>query len=336
MRRRAKTDRTSIEDAARRERYDFLARVAHEDGSSHVATGHTASDQAETVLLHLVRGTGLDGLAAMSPHADWPLPRHEGLAVVRPLLPLTREETRAYCAACGVEPLDDETNASPDYARNRVRNELLPLLRTFNPRVEDALVRVADAARDAALPHPVRDALTAAAGDAQGFSTRHVEAMEQLLQSGRTGDTLALPRSVQARRTRDGVTLSAFRAATVLPDEPACLEPGEDTAWGPLRLRLGETAPEATATAVEVDAEAAAGLIVRRRRSGDRIQPSGMPRTRKLQDLFVDAHVPRERRDGVPVFDSPRGIVWVGGLRIAEWAKPQPDQPTLWLSYRQE
>jgi tRNA(Ile)-lysidine synthetase-like protein len=97
---------------------------------------------------------------------------------------------------------------------------------------------------------------------------------------------------------------------------------------------VDDIAPEAAATSVEVDAEAAAGIVVRRRRPGDRIQPSGMQGTKKLQDLFVDAHLPRELRDGVPVFDSPRGIVWAGGLRLAEWAKPRSGRPTLWLSYR--
>jgi tRNA(Ile)-lysidine synthetase-like protein len=331
---RAKRDRTSIEDAARRERYEFLARVAHEDGSTHVATGHTASDQAETVLLHIIRGAGLDGLGAMSPHAAWPLPGHEGLALVRPLLPLTRAETRAYCAAAGIEPLDDETNISPDYARNRVRAELLPLLRSFNPRIEDALVRLADAARETPA-QPVRDALAAAAGDRQGFSSRHVEAIDSLLRVGRTGDSVDLPRSLRARRTREGVVVEAPRPPEALPEEAVVLELGKETRWGALYLSLSASKPPGAGPAVEVDAEAAEGIIVRRRRPGDRLQPAGMEGTKKLQDLLVDAQVPREERDAIPIFESRRGIAWVGGLRLAEWARPQPGRPSLWLSYRE-
>jgi tRNA(Ile)-lysidine synthase len=332
---RAKQDRTSIEDAARRERYEFLARVAHEDGSTHVATGHTASDQAETVLLHIIRGAGLDGLGAMSPHAAWPLPGHEDLALVRPLLPLTRAETRAYCAAAGIEPLDDETNASPDYSRNRVRAELLPLLRSFNPKIEDALVRLADAAREAPASQPMRDALAAAAGDRQGFSSRHVLAIDSLLRDGRTGDSVALPRSLRARRTRDGVVVEASRIREPLPEEPVVLELGKEAPWGGLSLSLSASKPPGAGQAVEVDAEAVEGMMVRRRRPGDRIQPAGMEGTKKLQDLLVDAHIPREERDSIPVFASERGIAWVGGLRVAEWATPQPGRPTLWLSYRE-
>ncbi|MGE0059709.1 MAG: tRNA lysidine(34) synthetase TilS [Dehalococcoidia bacterium] len=331
---RAREDGTSIEDAARRERYEFLARVAHEDGATHVATGHTASDQAETVLLHIIRGSGLDGLGAMAPSTPWPLPGAYGLTLIRPILPLTREETREYCTASDVEPAEDETNDSPDYLRNRVRHELLPLLQTFNPRIEDALLRLAAAARESASPQPVRDALSAVAGDTQGFSARHIEAIEGLLRQGRTGDRLSLPRSLVARRTREGVLLEAATEPVSLPPDELLLAAGSEARWGTLDLLVSDTTPPDDATAVEVDADAVARLRVRRWQAGDRLQPSGMDGTKKLQDLFVDLHVPREERERIPIFESERGIVWVGGLRLAEWAKPRPGRPTCWLSYR--
>jgi tRNA(Ile)-lysidine synthase len=331
---RAKRDGTSIEDAARRERYEFLARVAHEDGATHVATGHTASDQAETVLLHIIRGSGLDGLAAMAPSTSWPVPGSDGLTLIRPLLPLTRAETREYCEATEVKPAEDETNDSPDYLRNRVRHELLPLLQTFNPRIEDALLRLATAARENASSQPVRDALGAAAGDTQGFTARHIEAIDQLLREGHTGDRLSLPRSLQARKTREGVVLELGVESTSLPEDVAKLARDSETRWGPLRVSVSADAPADDATAVEADANVARGLRVRRWQAGDRFQPSGMEGTKKLQDFFVDAHLPREQRDNVPVFENDRGIVWLGGMRLAEWAKPRPGLPTLWLSYR--
>ncbi|HWO72214.1 MAG TPA: tRNA lysidine(34) synthetase TilS, partial [Dehalococcoidia bacterium] len=108
VRGRARREGLSIEDAARRERYAFLASTAIELDLSAVATGHTAGDQAETVLLNLVRGAGLPGIAAMRPRAPWPFPGGQSLVVVRPLLCLTRNETLAYCRAEGVEPLQDE------------------------------------------------------------------------------------------------------------------------------------------------------------------------------------------------------------------------------------
>jgi tRNA(Ile)-lysidine synthase len=142
----AERGRLSLEDAARQARYSFLARVARQVGARAVAVGHTADDQAETVLLHLLRGAGLEGLAGMAPDARWPLPDERGadrLRLLRPLLTLTRAETEAYCAAAGLLPRQDESNRDPAYTRNRVRLELLPLLRELNPGITATLGRTA-------------------------------------------------------------------------------------------------------------------------------------------------------------------------------------------------
>jgi len=139
----------SLEDAARQARYGFLAQVAATVGASAVAVGHTADDQAETVLLHLIRGAGVEGLAGMAFAAPWPLPEAcaTGLELLRPLLGITHAQTEAYCAAAGLVPRQDETNADPAYARNRVRLEVLPLLRALNPAIVAALGRTAEIAR---------------------------------------------------------------------------------------------------------------------------------------------------------------------------------------------
>ena len=143
----ARRDHLSLEDAARRVRYAFLADAALGCGANVVATGHTSDDQAETVLLHLLRGAGLDGLGGMSPRAAWPFSGGQSLFLVRPLLALSRSDAAAYCAAAGIHAVDDPSNHSLRFGRNRVRHELLPKMREFNPRVSAALVRVADAAQ---------------------------------------------------------------------------------------------------------------------------------------------------------------------------------------------
>lgn len=372
VRGQAKAQRLSLEDAARRARYAFLAQTARQAGCGSVATGHTASDQAETVLLHLIRGSGLAGLAGMAAKAAWPFAGQGELTLVRPLLCLSRAETAAYCQARGVQPLQDETNLSPAFRRNRLRSELLPLLRQFNPRVEDALARLADAARKdlsqleaalaaagaprategrAELPlrvlrdwpgYPLRHALLAAVaavlGDRQELGQRHVLALERLARQGRTGDGLDLPRGLRAELTRLSLVIRrrAGEDARALPAEAVPLAvPGEAT-FGPLIVTatLGEVLA-GSAALVEADAEAVGPrLVVRRRRPGDRFQPLGMAAPKKLQDFFVDAHVPRAQRDAVPLFENERGIVWVGGLRLAEWAKPRPGRPVVCLAYR--
>ena len=135
--RRSRTGRS--EDQARRARHAFLADVAASHEANTVALGHTADDQAETVLLHLVRGSGLEGIAGIA--------SREGLRL-HPMLEVTRAEVETYCDREGLSPVIDPTNADPAYTRNRVRAELVPLLETFNPRARQALVRLAAAARD--------------------------------------------------------------------------------------------------------------------------------------------------------------------------------------------
>ncbi|MCL0028888.1 tRNA lysidine(34) synthetase TilS [Dehalococcoidia bacterium] len=131
----------SIEDAARRLRHGFFAQVAADQGTDTVALGHTIDDQAETVLLHLVRGAGLTGLRGMPQVLDMDV-YGRNLVLLRPLLGVTRQETAEYCRRIGVEPCVDETNFSTRLTRNRIRLELLPLMEQINPAVKDSLVRL--------------------------------------------------------------------------------------------------------------------------------------------------------------------------------------------------
>ncbi len=138
----------SVEEAARLLRYRFLADVAREQGIRIMVTGHTADDQAETVLMHFLRGAGPAGLRGMKPATplgEWVGVAHsDGLTLARPLLPITRRATRAYCLQAGLDPIQDASNLDPAFTRNRLRLELLPQLRTFNPDINSNLVRMAD------------------------------------------------------------------------------------------------------------------------------------------------------------------------------------------------
>lgn len=145
VRAHARQHRLSLEEAARELRYRFLAEQAEKAAISVVATGHTADDQAETVLMHLVRGSGLTGLAGMRPSSSWPFPGHEELLLARPLLEVSRGETERYCQEEGLSPCLDVTNFLLGSLRNRIRHQLLPLLRSYNPKIEGALLRLAAA-----------------------------------------------------------------------------------------------------------------------------------------------------------------------------------------------
>ena len=219
----------SLEEAAREARYSFLSRVAAAQGASAVVLGHTGDDQVETILMHLLRGSGLAGFAGMSTIAYWPSTRHkERVALVRPLLDTTKEETAAYCRFREVTPRQDTTNRSMKLTRNRIRLELLPYLREYNPRIREALLRLSGSAaqdlaylleaagqaeeklavatsdgvkveragfadlRPALKRHLLRLIYQELTGSTTGLEQNHLESMVKLSQ-GRTGRWMALP-----------------------------------------------------------------------------------------------------------------------------------------------
>ena len=262
---RAKGHSRSVEEQARDARYDFLARVAHEQIASGIAVAHTADDQAETVLMHLIRGTGLRGLRGMFPVVERQSVSGLDLKLFRPLLSVSRQQTEDYCRVLGLEPRIDHTNLIPETLRNRIRLELLPMLRESNPRFSDALLRLADSAtldlsffesRVAEIwpdtveemagglsisrsklseIHPalqrrvLSQALESVSGGPLDIEGVHVTSLETLLTRD-TGSELDLPKSVRASLGYDHVTLTKTPTPppTPLPrEEQPITVPGE-------------------------------------------------------------------------------------------------------------
>ncbi len=139
--------RLSLEEAAREVRYSFLAQVARSIGAERVAVGHTKDDHIETILLHLIRGTGTRGLRGLQPIAVWQSASNS-LTIVRPLLTVRHQETEDYCHQHQLMPRLDASNLSLSPLRNRIRQQLLPLLESYNPRVAEALLRTGRIASD--------------------------------------------------------------------------------------------------------------------------------------------------------------------------------------------
>ena len=137
----AKRHGWSLEEAARNARYEFLAETAQEVGTSIVAIGHHADDQAETILMHFLRGSGLRGLRGMLPLS--PFPGVPDLSLLRPLINQSKDEIEAYCQQHNLHPIMDESNSDPAYFRNRIRLQLLPELKTYNPQIKDRLLQLA-------------------------------------------------------------------------------------------------------------------------------------------------------------------------------------------------
>ena len=383
---------SSFEQAAREMRYAFLSAIAASIGAAAIALGHTADDQAETVLLHLLRGSGIHGLRGMAEVAEWPWPEPKpGPMLFRPLMGATKTDAAAYCRELGQLYREDSGNYMWRFTRNKVRHDLMPRLsRDYNPRVREALTRLSRAAAEdvdyvegelsrlwpdvayerggevgfsisalsalhpALQRHALRRAYAAVAGDARGLSENHLEAMLSLLRRQRGGRAIHLPRGVRARRGGGAFILSrnagppqypqlAGEHSIVLPRSP-----GEalETAIGGWRVSLQAAGPgepvlcpegEAPQFTTHLNRDALGDVVtVRTRRPGDRFQPSGMTGTKKLQDFFTDAKIPREQRDNIPLLVCEQGIAWVVGHRVAVWAGVGPATDSVSFTFTPE
>jgi tRNA(Ile)-lysidine synthase len=238
-----KERRTSIEEAAREVRYRFLDEVAEKVGASRVAVGHTRDDQVETLLMHYLRGTGIQGLRGLRPAAPIPYGKHDdGRWVIRPLLDTARMETGAYCQSAELQPRIDSSNEQTGFVRNRIRIELIPLLKQYNPDIEDTLIRLADLAgedadfidRQAAVVFDqtttsegcltcldagklrgvplslqrrvFRLVLERAYGSLKDIESAHVESLVKLL-FGTTGKCISLPGGLTATNERNRMVI---------------------------------------------------------------------------------------------------------------------------------
>jgi tRNA(Ile)-lysidine synthase len=142
-----KERRLSLEEAAREVRYDFLTEVAGAIGAKAVAVGHTQDDHIETILMHLIRGAGTRGMRGLQPSTQWPS-KSGGLIVIRPLLEVSHQATEDYCRQHRLAPRLDASNLSLSPLRNRIRQQLLPLLQSYNPGIAETLLRTGRIAGD--------------------------------------------------------------------------------------------------------------------------------------------------------------------------------------------
>jgi tRNA(Ile)-lysidine synthase len=352
----ARERRVSIEDAARQLRYDFLESARFRLGADRTAVGHTRDDQAETVLLRLLRGAGTRGLAAIRPRSGH---------VIRPLLDVARAELRGWLNERELAFREDESNLDLAVPRNRIRHELLPYLERFSPGVAAVLAREADLAREdeAVLAHAAADAARDVVTSAEGATSLDREALLALprglarrvvrgvlescsgrfigldhvgavleLAAGEPGRRLSLP-GLSAARRADRIVLEPRTVRPAAAQPPAMLPrplpiPGEvvlpEAGWAISagtsggRAVPGDLAGDGPAVAVSGES-LMAGLAVRFRRPGDALRPLGLGGRKKLQDLFVDRKIPRGERDAVPlVVDAGDRIVWVVGHAVAE------------------
>jgi len=359
-------NRLSLEEAAREVRYAFFGEVATAAGARRVAVGHTADDHVETVLMHLLRGSGTRGMRGLSPAVQWKTSR-SGYTVIRPLLELMRGETIAYCRERHFSPRKDASNLFPDPFRNKIRLLLLPELEKYNPQIKDALLRTSRISADdldfieseavrlkdrvvrlekeavvldkkafLALPvalkrHLLRDAITMILGNLKDIDASHIESILGAV-SKPAGKTIELPEGLNFTIEYDRYTLSRNQSDLcpfpLIDNEVELRVPGKTIVSGgtieasvisPSEKR---TIPEADNFTVYLDYEKTGNrLALRRRKAGDRFQPLGLKKPKKLNEFMIDARIPRSWRTRIPIVTSSGQIIWVVGYRIDDRVK---------------
>ena len=347
-----------VEETARQMRYGFLRTVADTTGCVRIATAHSADDNLETLLLHLVRGAGLHGLAGIPPRRG---------EIVRPLLTTSRADILAYLEEHGVPHVEDSSNADEGYARNRIRRQVVPVLRQLNPRLTEsaaetmgylradndylnaqaaAACRHARWAEDdlviearyiaelpaAIAPRAVRRLLEMMGDGNTNCSAAHLKAVVALARGDDPSAVVFLPGGRLAQRvykelllTTQGESLPPFLPTPLALDGETEV-PG--TSWR-IRCRPARCPDESSRRpgvmylareALELP------LVLRPRQTGDEIALPNRGGTKSLKKLFIDEKIPRRERERIPVLADGRGVAAVAGFGPDQSRLARPGQ----------
>lgn len=335
--------------AAREKRYEFLHQVARKHGARRIALGHHADDQAETLLMRILRGTGTSGLAGMA------FSRIEkNVQLIRPLLRINKTALVHYCMARGLAVTDDSSNHKRDYARNRIRLDVMPVLREFNPQLPDSLNRLSDIAaeEDDWMESEAKDAfrrLAVAEGDGYRLErgallglhvalqrrliklilihmgmekeTTPFDTVESMREAARedaastwridAGGGIRFAREYELLRFRRGADLApgTYRYILGAADNRLYIAEAGITLSLSLEQAAGATKPAGRDEAVFDAEQLGFPLVARNRLPGDRMRVLGLNGTKKVQDMFVDERIPPSRRELMPLLADASGDI---------------------------
>ena len=342
----------STQEAARDLRYAFLQETARANKASKIALGHTADDQAESMVMRILRGSGTRGLSGIPPV--------RGGIFIRPLIEVWREEVESFLKEKKVPFLQDPSNQSVQYLRNRVRQELLPLLQGYNPRVRQILVQMADLFRaeeefwqehlEEEFPKVVRNrgkdrlildipslaaqrlpvrlrcyrlAIEKVQGHLRGVGLSHILAIENLLEGQDPNKILKLPQGLSVTKAYHALNFSRSEEKTVPFDHPV---PGpgyveiQEIGRGmqfEFQMRRRKIPLEDSPNVALLDFDNLNfPLTIRSFRPGDRFQPLGMEGEKKVKNLFIDCKIPAPQRKRIPLLYRGDRLLWVAGVRI--------------------
>lgn len=355
----------SIEEAGRRIRYDIFMSVAKDNNSRCIALGQNRNDQAETILMRMMRGTGLKGLAGIEHKRD--------NLFVRPILIFKRFEIERYCVRNELNPRTDLTNLEPVYTRNKIRLELLPYIEeNFNNKIIDSLYRMGDMLRTdsdfieneaakafdemakiyeggrvsiarkdfdrehrAVKTRILRLAIKIAKGNLINITGERVLSAINAIERTSAKKTIEFPGSIDVTIQGNLIDVSIKEVCQATADFEYVLKIGET-------LYIEETGdliemevvPFSQAFNMRMDDRTvfidagkvdSESLRVRNRRMGDRFSPLGMKGTKKLKDFLIDEKVEKGKRDSVLLLCDENEIIWVAGYRMSELYKTDSD-----------
>jgi len=340
----AKQEKISTELCGRNIRYAFFEEVLNKTGSRAVLTAHNKNDNAETFLMHLLRGSGSGGLSGILPVRD---------NICRPLLDFTKEEIENYLKEHNVPWVEDETNALSLYTRNIIRNEIMPLIKKINPSAEDAILKAscyikeddnflnsladkADAVSEkginlekfSSLPHPLQKRVIIKALKNAGFEVSAV--------------TIAAISSLADKQSGKSFVFPCGGKAVKEYGEIVFLPPEENTDFS-YEICVGEKIYlKETEFYVSLQKEKPSPpylklnkqctkLNVRPPLAGDKFSPSGMSGHKKLSDFFADCKIPKTQRKKIPVFLCEGKIAAVGSLRADNDFLPLDGEDIIYL-----
>ena len=345
----------SVEEAGRVLRYALLEETARQEECACIATGHHAGDNAETVLMNLIRGCGLNGLTG--------IPERRG-SIVRPMLSVERREIEAYLAERGIPHVEDETNSDLSYTRNKVRHQLLPLLEELNPKAashiaaaarrlredEDELSRLAQRLADLGLDvpegmvipvrvltdatRPLARRTCALLADRAGLGCEAVHLDDML--SLALGDDPSARMDVPGGSVRRRYDLLVLSRAPV-SEPPQAVELGEgETRWGGWRIVCTPAVCPAKAYVSPGEFYLKPGAYtVRPRREGDKIILGRRPE-KTVKKLMIEGRVPAAGRDSVPVLALGERMAAVGGFGPHRECLAEPGKPAVHIILKAE
>ena len=337
----------SIEEAARDKRYVFFCMTAEKAGAVGIATAHTAEDNAETIIMNLVRGAGAAGLSGIPPVREM---LHK--KIIRPMLRVSREEVMRYIAENGIPFAEDSTNSRNIYTRNKVRNIVMPVLRELNPRISEAeaaaseLIRTddeylskiadayiadncpdqtADAARLLSLPFAISGRVIRKLCSEKRLSYNHVKAVLELCEKGGPSSRLSLPGMTVYREYENVVFAEAGGGFCF---DPVPITEGETLISG-LRMSVlcktvicDGTFNKSFTSFLFKRVDICGKISVRPRREGDFIKLNGQNGAKALKKLFIERRIPAGKRALVPIVADETGVLAVFGIGMGSRAVP--------------